>query len=113
MKRGVHNFKAPTFSERVVAAALAIPPGKVATYGAISRAAGGGVMSSQSITGVLSKAYEAGQHDIPFHRIVYADGRIWIDAKHRAERMRLYRQEGIEIDSKGRIKNFQDHLFEF
>jgi alkylated DNA nucleotide flippase Atl1 len=44
-----------SFSERVVAIALSIPPGRVATYGAIARAAGGGGMASQSITGILAK----------------------------------------------------------
>ena len=101
------------FSERVVRAALGIPAGRVTTYGRIARAAGGGAMASQSITNILGKAWKEGERDIPFHRIVYADGRIWIDEKHRKERMKLYRQEGIEIDTKDRIKNFHAILFEF
>ena len=102
-----------TFSERVLKAALMIPSGRVTTYGRIARAAGGGSISAQSITGILSKAYDQGHHTIPFHRIVYADGRIWIDARHRKERMKLYTQEGIEIDEKGRIKNFRDIIYDF
>lgn len=47
-------------------------------------------MASQSITAILSKAYDNGERSIPFHRIVYADGRVWIDKAHRAERLRLY-----------------------
>ncbi len=102
-----------SFSERVVELALSVPRGRVATYGAISRAAGGGSMAAQSITSVLGKAWEAGNHKIPFHRIVYADGRIWIDARHRKERMTLYKKEKIEIDKRDRIVNFRDVLFEF
>ncbi len=101
------------FSERVVRAALGIPAGRVTTYGRIARAAGGAAMASQSITNILGKAWKEGERDIPFHRIVYADGRIWIDEKHRKERMKLYRQEGIEIDTKDRVKNFHAILFEF
>lgn len=102
-----------TFSERVVRLALSIPAGHVTTYGRIARAAGGGPMTSQSITSILSKAWDNGEKAIPFHRIVYADGRIWIDDRHRAERMKLYRKEGLELDKDNRILNFSDFLYEF
>lgn len=102
-----------TFSERVVKLALKVPRGKVTTYGRLARAAGGGAMASQSITAILGKAWDAGEKGIPFHRIVYADGRIWIDERHRAARLKLYRKEKITLDDKGRIKDFQKHLFEF
>lgn len=101
-----------TFSDRVIEAAMAVPSGKVTTYGRLARAAGAGPMASQSITSILAKAYDNGQRNIPFHRIVYADGRVWIDAKHKKERMALYKKEKIEIE-KGRVKNFRDLLFEF
>jgi len=103
-----------TFSERVVEAALAIPKGRVTTYGAITRACGAGPMASQSITAILGKAYDAGQKNIPFHRIVYAGGKVWLDARHKKERMALYKKEGIDVDPKtGIIKNFPDILFSF
>lgn len=101
-----------TFSERVVKIALLIPPGKVTTYGRIAKAAGGGAMASQSITAILGKAYDEGEKRIPFHRIVYADGRIWIDEGHRAKRLALYKKEGITL-KENKIQNFQDKLFEF
>ena len=102
-----------TFSERVLKITLSIPSGRVTTYGRIARAAGGGNMASQSITGILGKAYGNGEKSIPFHRIVYADGRIWIDDVHHKERMRLYKKEGISVDEKKKIKNFKEILFEF
>ncbi len=100
------------FSEKVVKLARMIPKGKVTTYGRIAIASGGGAMASQSITNILGKAYEAGITDIPFHRIVYADGRIWVDDKHRAKRLALYKKEGIELEGE-KIKDFRDKLFEF
>ena len=102
-----------TFSERVVKIALSIPKGRVTTYGRIARAAGSGAMASQSITNILGKAYMAGEKNIPWHRIVYADGRIWIDAKHEKERMALYKKEKIELDKNNKIKDFQNKLVEF
>ena len=101
------------FSERVVRLALSIPAGHVTTYGRIARAAGGGPMASQSITSILSKAWGNGEKAIPFHRIVYADGRIWIDDRHRAERMKLYKKENIQLDMNDRIMNFRSVLYEF
>ena len=88
-----------TFSERVVKIAREIPKGRVSTYGRIARAAGAGPMASQSITSILGKAYDAGVRDIPFHRIVYADGRAWLSEGYATERLRLYKKEGIEVDS--------------
>ncbi|MBP7060388.1 MAG: MGMT family protein [Candidatus Moranbacteria bacterium] len=102
-----------TFRERVLQLALSIPQGRVTTYGRIARAAGSGPMASQSITSILGKAWEHGEKDIPFHRIVYADGRIWVDTKHRRYRLKRYRAEGIVLDKKDRIKNFRALLFEF
>jgi methylated-DNA-protein-cysteine methyltransferase-like protein len=102
-----------TFSQRVVRLALSVPKGRVTTYGRLARAAGAGPMASQSITAILGKAYEAGERKIPFHRVVYADGRVWIDDKHKKKRMALYKKEGIKIGKNGKIENFRDTLWEF
>src|SRR3989338_1319091 len=101
-----------TFSERVVAIAFSIPKGRVTTYGRIARAAGAGPMASQRITNILGKAYDAGVKNIPFHRIVYANGSIWVSERRRKERLALYKKEGIGVDEKDRIKNFQKVLLE-
>lgn len=87
---------------------LSIPKGKVTTYGRLARAAGSGAMASQSITSILWKAEQRGVRGIPYHRIVYADGRVWMDAKHRKGRMALYEKEGIRLDGRDRIINFED-----
>jgi methylated-DNA-protein-cysteine methyltransferase related protein len=108
-----HKAAMTTFSERVVALALKIPEGQIVTYGALAKAAGGGGMASRSVTGILGKAWDAGEKKIPFHRIVYSDGRIWVNSEHRKKRLALYKKEGIEIDKHDRIVNFYDKLFEF
>ena len=102
-----------TFSERVVELALSIPKGRVTTYGRIAVAAGGGAMASQSITSILGKAWDAGEERIPWHRIVYADGRVWLDNEHRKTRLALYKKEKIALDKNDRIINFRDILYEF
>lgn len=97
-----------TFSDRVVKLALSVPVGRVTTYGDLARAAGAGPMAAQSITSILGKAHQRGVAGIPFHRIVYADGRVWATDEYRAERMKLYKKEGIQIDEKGKILGFHD-----
>ena len=99
-----------TFSERVIELALAIPPGRVTTYGRLARRAGSGGMASQSITGILCRAEDRGVRGIPWHRIVYADGRVWLNEQCTPKRMALYKKEGIKIDKKGRIIGFDDIL---
>lgn len=99
-----------TFSEKVVALALAIPPGRVTTYGRLAKRAGGGGMASQSVTGILCKAESRGVKGIPWHRIVYADGRVWLDDRCRAKRLALYRKERILLDAKDRIVGFEGIL---
>jgi len=101
------------FSKRVVKLALSVPFGRVTTYGAIARAAGGGAMASQSITGILSRAWDQGEKDIPFHRIVYSNGRVWMAPEYEKERMRRYKKEGITVGKDGKIENFRDILFAF
>ncbi len=112
MREG-QNPNEPTFSERVIQAALSILSGRVTTYGRISRACGGGAMAAQSITSILSKAELKDGVSIPFHRIVYADGRIWTSPRHHKARIKRYIQEGIQVDKKGKIENFYEVLYEF
>ncbi len=111
-KSKTHKQALTTFSERVVQLALSIPAGRVSTYGALARAAGGGGMAAQSITTILSKAWDRGEKNIPFHRIVYSDGRIWISDEYRKKRMTLYKKEGIQVDKNDRIVDFRDKLME-
>jgi alkylated DNA nucleotide flippase Atl1 len=95
-----------TFSEKVLALALRIPKGRVTTYGNLARAAGGGAMASQSITAILGKAYDRGEKGVPFHRIVYADGKVWMSEAYRAKRMKQYKAEKIQLDERDRVVDF-------
>lgn len=105
MKRGT------LFSERVVRLALSIPKGRVTTYGRLARGAGAGPMASQSITSILTKASEAGVKGIPYHRIVYANGKVWLSPRYRRERLALYKKEGIELDKNDRIVDFEEIIY--
>lgn len=100
-----------SFSQRVWELALSIPEGRVTTYGTIAKAAGGGTMASRSITGILSKAPNV--KAIPFHRIVYANGKVWFSPEYEKKRRANYKREGIEVDEKGYIVDFEEIFYDF
>jgi methylated-DNA-protein-cysteine methyltransferase related protein len=100
-----------SFSSRVWELALSIPEGRVTTYGTLAKAAGGTAMASRSITSILSKA--PNRRAIPFHRIVYANGKVWFSPEDEAKRRKLYKREGIEVNKKGIITNFEEVMFDF
>ena len=99
-----------SFSTRVWELAISIPEGKVTTYGALAKAAGGTLMASRSITSILSKA--PNKKAIPFHRIVYANGKVWFSPEDEAKRRKLYKREGIKVNASGFIENFEDIFFD-
>ena len=100
-----------SFSQRVWELATSIPPGYVTSYGALAKAAGGTALAARSITSILGKA--PNQAAIPYHRIIYADGRVWFDPKHEAKRRQLYKREGLELDQNNRIKDVEEHWYDF
>ena len=101
----------PSFSQRVYDLVLMIPPGHVTTYGDLAKAAGGGSMAARSITSILGKA--PNQSSTPYHRIVYAGGKVWLPAGKEKERRAMYKREDIHVDNKGKIKDFEELLWEF
>ena len=44
--------------------------------------------------------YKKGQTDIPFHRVVYSNGTVWLSEGREEERLKLYDKEGIEVNTK-------------
>ena len=100
-----------SFSARVWALATSIPEGRVTTYGILAAAAGGGPLTARSITSILGKAPNQGA--IPYHRIVYAGGKVWLNADCEHKRREIYELEGIIVNSKGIITNLDEVIFDF
>jgi methylated-DNA-protein-cysteine methyltransferase-like protein len=99
------------FSQRVWELATSIPEGRVTTYGILAAAAGGGPMAARSITSILSKA--PNQKAIPYHRIVYAGGKVWMTDECEDKRRQLFKRERIEVNTNGKIKNFDEVVYYF
>jgi len=100
-----------TFSQRVTELALSIPPGRVATYGSLAKAAGGGGQAARSVSSILGKY--PNQKAIPWHRIVYAGGKVWLSNECEATRRELFELEGVYVNEKGYIQDFEEVLFDF
>jgi methylated-DNA-protein-cysteine methyltransferase-like protein len=99
-----------SFSSRVTELALAIPAGRVTTYGHLAKAAGGGAMAARSVSGILAKY--PNKAAIPWHRIVYAGGKVWWDDAHKAKRKKYYAAEGIVLTKSGKIQDFAEILWD-
>lgn len=105
------SIQGKTFGARVVELALTIPKGRVTTYGDLARAAGGTPMTAQSVSGILGRAEDSGVKGIPWHRIVYSGGKVWLPDEHKDKRLELYKKEKIEIDDRGYVIDFEEIRF--
>ncbi|MDO4355579.1 MAG: MGMT family protein [Clostridia bacterium] len=86
----------PNFFETVYAVARTIPSGRVMSYGQIAALAGNRRMARQ-----VGWAMHACPPDVPWHRVVRADGSI---ATGDGDFQRtLLEAEGVEFDGNGRV----------
>ena len=99
------------FSQRLWDLSRAIPEGRVTTYGALAKAAGGTGQAARSVSSILSKSPNA--RAIPWHRIVYAGGKVWLNDECEDFRRELYEMEDIHVNEKGIITNFEDIFYDF
>ena len=83
------DFEADAFAEAVLDLVAQIPPGSVMSYGGI--AAELGSRASRQVGKVM--AYSG--HDVPWWRVVHADGRP--PDGHEAEALEHYRAEGTPL----------------
>jgi methylated-DNA-protein-cysteine methyltransferase-like protein len=100
-----------SFTQRVWELGISIPAGRVTTYGAIAKAAGGGGQAARSISRILSKYPNQGV--VPWHRIVYAGGKTWLTSSCEDKRRELYAMEDIYVNEKGIIQDFDELFFDF
>lgn len=104
-------MKSGEFTRNVWKLAIQIPPGRVTTYSCLAVVAGGHPMMARMITSILSKSPDVNK--IPFHRIVYSSGKVWLDPKLKSQRLKLYKKEGIKLDKNNKIINFDKLIYSF
>lgn len=102
----------PSFNQYVYALVRQIPPGKVLSYGRVANLLGV-THGARAVGWALSALKGQAEHDVPWHRVINAQGRISIKGSPTAaleQRARLV-AEGIEFDERGYL-SLDDHLWE-
>lgn len=89
------------FTEQVIQTILAIPQGRVATYGQIAALAGH-PRAPRQVAGVL-KRYSR-EYGLPWHRVIGSGGSVSItDPVGRAEQIARLKEEGVHVGPHGEI----------
>lgn len=99
-----------SFEQNVLHTIKKIPLGKITTYGLLAQAIKK-PGSARAIGNALHKNPCAPQ--IPCHRIIKSDGSIGGYAKGIDSKIRLLKQEGIEVTFNKKIKELDKVLYEF
>jgi len=89
------------FTQKVIDCILAIPSGRVATYGGIAAMAGNRRAARQVVRVLHTNTHT---HGLPWHRVVNREGRISLPEHRGYDRQKeLLLQEGVEFDRRDRI----------
>lgn len=105
-RHGPRRIVGPGFHDRVFDVVRTVPEGQVTTYGDVAAALG--MRSVARKVGHALAALPPAGAEVPWHRVVNAQGKISrpVDSDSgRRQRDRLD-DEGIEIDDSGRVQDF-------
>lgn len=91
-----------SFFQQVYLVVRQIPAGKVASYGQIA-ALLGHPRAARTVGWALASLRESQEEQVPWQRVINAEGRISIrNLRHAAEEQRLLLEgEGVEFDDRG------------
>ena len=87
-------------TRKIIEQILAIPKGKVCSYSGIAAKAGMLNGARQTVR-VLHTMAE--KHNLPWHRIIRADGQIALEGEGRALQISLLRSEGVKVSQQGKV----------
>ncbi|GAA4819451.1 6-O-methylguanine DNA methyltransferase [Marinicella pacifica] len=88
------------FSQRILSIIAAVPVGQVATYGQIAVMAGE-PRAARQVSRLLHSCSD--KYNLPWHRIINAQGRIVLNGLSARKQTQKLRAEGIEISDRHRI----------
>lgn len=96
------------FYGRVLSVVRRIPPGRVATYGDVARAAGV-PRAARAVGNIMRTSHVPG---LPYHRVIAAGGRLGGYGGNEGLKRALLAAEGILVSGK-RIRDFDRKRFVF
>jgi len=100
------------FQNSVVDALSVVGEGYVTTYKNISIAIGR-PGASQAAHNAVKVAVRDYGYNLPWHRIVRANGQMYLNPNFNDERIAKLQSEGIEVSSKGRVINLEQYLYDY
>jgi len=87
-------------TRKIIEQILAVPKGKVSSYGSIAFKAGLANGARQTVR-VLHSMSE--KYNLPWHRIIRSDGSIALEGAGRELQISLLRREGVKISANGKV----------
>ena len=101
----------PGFRERVYAVVQRVPPGFVSTYGDVAAALGSAKVARQ--VGFALAALPQTRGDVPWHRIINAQGRMSFrgDDVRGELQLAMLQAEGVLFEPSGRVRDFARRRF--
>ena len=94
-------------TERIIKELLAVPKGKVSSYGAIAQKAAVPNGARQVVRVLHSMTLK---YNLPWYRILRADGCIALQGDGKCEQIELLRSEGVEVSDDGKV-NLKKYLY--
>ena len=88
------------FSENAIKIIGSIPAGRIASYGRVAEMAGN-PRGARQVSRLLHSS--SGKYQLPWHRVVSADGKISLTGEGGDIQRQLLEAEGIEIGLNGKI----------
>ena len=87
-------------TRKIIEQILSVPKGKVSSYSGIALKAGlpnGTLQTVRTIHAISEK------HNLPWHRIIRADGQIALEREGRALQIKLLKAEGVKVSPQGKV----------
>ena len=87
-------------TRKIIEQVLAVPRGKVSSYGSVAAKAG---LSNGARQVVRTLHSMSEKYALPWHRIIRSDGRIALEGEGKALQITLLRGEGVEVSKDCKI----------
>ena len=87
-------------TRKIIEQVLAVPRGKVSSYGSVAAKAG---LSNGARQVVRTLHSMSEKYALPWHRIIRADGHIALEGEGRALQITLLRGEGVKVSKDCKI----------
>jgi len=108
--------KEPTPFQRAAWDALSVVDhGQLTTYQNMAMAIGRGPRAAQAMHNAIKAGVRDYGQELPWHRVVRANGQMYLSGDHGVDAQRIQRleSEGVIISDKGQIQHIENYLYDY